>query len=288
MIYGARGKKTVKIEALLIILMSVSSLSFGQCVNRYVNGASVTECHDKTDDTAANATAISTAIGLDYFLIIRPQMEAEKRLKQNAIEGQYQPDYELADAIMANNIPQAQSVNMHEPLIRGHRLGETWDEFLSATPVLARHVRECRFKPGKTDPRHYNPCTALNEAGAGDITFDCVASSEVGKDVYCRDFNGEVGFRNGVLYSYKVIINASWDDVLPDLVQKFGPVQATDKDKTVGMWASKNYYAIAAETENGVVVSLVTPTRYREILKDKEIAKKQENNENMQHVNALN
>jgi hypothetical protein len=167
-------------------------------------------------------------------------MQAMQAEKTNRAEGQFAPIYEMLDSLLANEVPKGTAKAGAMPTIKGHRIGETWQQFVNNSHYLQTRVAKCAADkqpdPNRKVKRYeFNPCSniwLMNGNPNANMTLDCVALGlGAGTDMICQDFSGEVSFEAGRLVSLKIVISQDWSVVYPDIVSKFGQPTGWDQDK---------------------------------------------------------
>jgi hypothetical protein len=233
----------------------------------------------KTDNSATaaavgNGVAVGTGAGLTYFLIIRPRLQEMHNNKINRIEGQFTPVYGLLDELVASPIPvRAQQAASDIPTVEGHRLGESWNDFVARAPYLQKRIAQCASEKRPASGKHmkkyvFNPCADLwmmADKPDSDLTLDCLRLGlGASKDMVCQDFSGEVSFHDNKLVSLKLILEGmDWKGAFPALVEKFGQPDGRDQAATLGVWSTAEYHLVAAQVNNDVALAWMTPERYR-------------------------
>jgi hypothetical protein len=186
----------------------------------------------------------------------------------NAIESEFRSEYDELTALVAVAAPNAQGVPP-DPTVHGYRLGESWVDFVAASPRLKANIAACATRPiPKQTRKHqvYDPCADvryMDHSGAGAITMTCRASDKA-KDMMCRDFNGEVTFIDSKLAILKIVLPGV---SLGDAESKFGPPSGTDHDKSSDVWHSARYSVAADHLDNGIALLWEDPLQYAKTLK---------------------
>jgi hypothetical protein len=248
-------------------------------IKRPVNGTGPGEETITRFDNNAHTDAISreaesaTRATLDYFFITRPALEAIRNEGINSIEGRYTSAYQVLDLITANDFSSLALNSLPRPTVKGHRLGESWPEFLITAPLLHENAEKCLVEQSsqhKKDKRTvYNPCGSIlmiANDGSASVTFNCLdVSYGVGKDMLCQDFDGEVTFTRGSLSSLKLIIPGEWGDNIGDIQAKFGVPSAIDEKGETGVWKSASSYLIAAEVNGSTAISWMSSDQFNAI-----------------------
>ncbi len=231
-----------------------------------------------TSETVQRATRDVLA----YFLITR----ANKPLE--TLDGNI-PVYQALDKFVTDVVPRAPvSVSAGPtPAIKSHRLGESWQQFLSKSPFMLKEANQCavtkRPEP-KPHPKKilYNPCQdfwAMTDNPSGtSLDLDCQmeGTKGVGKDTICQDFDGEVVFEKNQLVSMKRIVLDDWNEVYPDMTAKFGMPAASDGASAV--WSTPEYKAAAFGIDGRSVALVFVTTQHSELLLEQE---------RETHINAL-
>lgn len=217
------------------------------------------------------ATAALTAAGLTYFLVLRPAMQTAANERMNRREAHFTPTYEMLDALAASDVPGTSNKGSGFLALKGYYLGESWRDFSDSSPILHERLVKCkaekRPESGKSRKKiDFNPCSSLwllDDASNVDVTLDCLDSTMgPGKDMVCQDFNGEISFHSGKLVSLKMILPGDWLDIYPDIVAKFGEPVGQDRDKTLGVWNTKNTHLVAAGLDGETALSWTTLELY--------------------------
>ncbi len=93
----------------------------------------------------------------------------------------------------------------------------------------------------------------MQDSPSSSLTLDCRdAGKTVGKEMFCRDLDGEISFESGRLVSLKVMLTGDWAEVLSDITAKFGPVNGKNSDATLEIWKTNQYEVVGVETEYGL------------------------------------
>jgi hypothetical protein len=222
----------------------------------------------KKNTAVVVASEIGTAATLTYLFEIRPELQRLHNEKINVIEGEFQDEYKELDALVAVATPNVHSVPS-DPTVHGYRLGESWVDFVAASPRLKANIVACASRPiHKQTKKHqvYDPCADvryMDKNGAGTITMTC-RDSDKAKDMMCRDFNGEVTFIDSKLAALKILLSGV---SLEDAELKFGPPSGTDQDKSSEVWHSTLYSVAADDFDNGIALIWENPVRYAKAVK---------------------
>jgi hypothetical protein len=222
----------------------------------------------KTHTVAVVSSEIATAATLTYLFEIRPELQRLHNEKINAIEGEFQDEYKELDALVAVATPNAQSVPS-DTTVHGYRLGESWVDFVAASPRLKANIVACATRPiPKQTKKHqvYDRCADvryMDHSGAGAITITC-RHSDYAKDMMCRDFNGEVTFIDSKLAALKIVLP---DVSLEDTELKFGPPSGINNDKSSEVWHSTLYSVAADHMDNGIALLWENPVQYAKTIK---------------------
>jgi hypothetical protein len=234
------------------------------------NGGTTTTSHveHKKNTAAVVASEIGTAATLTYLFEIRPELQRLHNEKINVIEGEFQDEYKELDALVAVAAPNVQGVPS-DPTVHGHRLGESWVDFVAASPRLKANTVACASRPVlKQTKTHqvYDPCADvryMDRSGAGAITMTC-RHSDYAKDMMCRDFNGEVTFIDSKLAALKIVLPGL---SLEDAELKFGPPSGIDHDKSCAVWHSILYSVAADHMDNGIALLWENPVQHTKTIK---------------------
>lgn len=130
----------------------------------------------KTHTAAVVGSEIGTAAALTYLFEIRPELQRLHNEKINAIESVFRTEYDELTALVAVATPNAQGVPP-DPTVHGYRLGESWVDFVAASPRLKANIAACATRPiPKQTRKHqvYDPCADvryMDHSGAGAITM---------------------------------------------------------------------------------------------------------------------
>lgn len=149
--------------------------------------------------------------------------------------------------------------------LKGHALGETYEQFISNSTELTRQqIGNCIATRGVgphgiTDYRCQD-FLRVTRSGAANGSFDCnLAMYEIG---VCRDFRGRVTFEDGKLVEIHLeITDQDWDAVLNSAIQKFGKPEETHVVTTQNAygaewelrrasWSTTDHVAMAYEKVN--------------------------------------
>jgi hypothetical protein len=274
----------VRIPALLASLLVYTAAVSAQCPKNSDHcvttvqlneggGTTTSAVYDNREhaEVVGEATRQIVGAGLNYLLITRPQIEAERNLRANRLEGQFTPVYELLDSLSSDEVPGSPIPGTSSQKIKGYHLGETWSDFLADSPLLRERSAKCDTEKrpnleGRRKKVEFNPCSTLwllNDNSTSDVTFTCLETNlGAGKDMICHDFNGEVGFHEGRLASLKLILSGDWTEVRPDIIEKFGEPDGQDSEKTIGIWNTSNSHLVATEVDAGSALAWMTAGRY--------------------------
>jgi hypothetical protein len=230
-----------------------------------------------TSDNEAHAQAVGNAVqskttdALNFFLIEVPELQRAYNERINRAEGRFTPLYENLDLLTTIPVPHHPSTGMASTSrLKHHQLGETWPEFLMTAPLLAANVQKSaqEKRPGlKSKKTKFLPCStvwSLIDSPSGSSTFDCLTIDRIsGKDMLCRDLDGEVAFVNGKLGSLKVAIADDWETVYNELCDRFGPPSAADELGAFAIWNTPDLHLIASNSADAVGVSWMDETHLK-------------------------
>lgn len=257
------------------VLLSLSTIAYSQadCLPNAItckveilkNGGTSTSSTLASSNTAAVVGAeLGSAAVLAYFIEIRPLLQRIHNEKINAIEGQFQGEYRALDSLITTPAPETPAHPTADLSVSGHKLGESWQEFVTRSPRLAKNISACEKRsPLKQTKKHrvYDPCSDVRymaNAGSGTIVIPC-RDSEQAKNIMCRDFNGEITFVDSKLAALKIILpNVS----LADAAAKFGPPSGTDKEQSAAVWHNPLYAVAADRMVNGIGLSWQSASQY--------------------------
>ena len=279
--------KNLRVTLLIAVMLPAAALSQGpkgadRCVTvagpANGNGTSTqTVCdHSEYKEAVSNAASAITQTGLTYFLVTRPDRQTANNERAYSRDGQFTPVYELLDSLATIGLRSPQRELTGTPTIKSYHLGETWQAFVQDSPNLQKRAVQCAAEKQAKANRHpkkieYDPCSdvkLMNETPSAHITLDCMERSlGADKNMICQDFDGEVTFDAGRLAELKLILFKDWDDVLPDIIAKFGPPDGQDAGKTLGIWSVDTSHVVATEIEQGSAISWMTPERYKEVVR---------------------
>jgi hypothetical protein len=172
------------------------------------------------------------------------------------------------------------------PTLKGHVIGETVQRFLEISPVLRSRVDLCRTDPDAVRRQDGDTDACANLLNAVDRGGDCLIEENrfnfLLKGAKQLDFAGYVEFSHGKLTILGVNFDGTWEDLGPDLLEKFGKPTTSDvihMQNVYGatfsfpkaMWARPGYVVNAHEDMMAfgqihfVQVEIVTASRMREI-----------------------
>ena len=237
-----------------------------------------TRC-DSSERQAAAASQASeaTRAALTYFFVLRPELQAAYRERLNRDEAQFTSVYQALNVLSANEVPLSTRSAAELHRVKGYVLGESWKSFVDSSPNLKRRVDGCaaekRPDPSKRQKKIvFNPCDDLwrmSDEPDAKMTLDCLeASMGAGRDMVCQDFDGEIRFEGGRLVSLKVVISHDWKDVLPDVIEKFGPPDAQSDAGDISIWNNARYHVVATSIEQGAALVWTTPELYQKAVED--------------------
>jgi hypothetical protein len=266
-------------KPMLLYLLCFAALAHAQtdcpwnatsCHVEYTDNGTTTSFHveHKPNTAAVVGSEVGTAAALTYFFEIRPELQRIHNEKINLIEGEFQDEYRELEALVAVATPNVQGVPS-DPAVHGYRLGESWVDFVAASPRLKANIVACASRPiPKQTKKHrvYDPCADvryMGQSGAGAITMSC-RDSDKAKDMMCRDFNGEVTFIDSKLAALKIILPGV---SLEGAELKFGPPSGIDNDKSSEVWHSTLYSVAADRLNNGIALLWENPVQYAKTVK---------------------
>lgn len=165
-------------------------------------------------------------------------------------------------ALVAAQLCHAQS---QTPTIKGHTLGESFQQFIaSSTDVTRQQIQNCIASHG--EGRHgitdfkCQDFLKVAQLGSANGSFECqLAMYEIG---VCRDFRGRVTFENGKLVRIHLeVTDQDWESVLSSATEKFGKPLETHVvtsqngygakfDLQTASWSAANYVVMAFEKVN--------------------------------------
>ena len=248
---------------------------FGQCpkkatrcvtvIRQEQNDVSVSTIFDNRGHAQAvgDTVASITTNALNFFLIEAPELQRAYAERINRAEGLFTPLYENLDLLTTIPVPRQPSTGIAPTSgLKHHQLGETWSEFLRTAPLLAANVQKCtqEKRPGpKIKRTKFLPCSTvwpLIDSPSGSSTFDCLSTDRIaGKDMLCRDLDGEVAFIDGRLSSFKIAVADDWASVYNELCERFGPPSAADETGAFAIWNTSDLHLIASDSDDAVGIS---------------------------------
>lgn len=160
------------------------------------------------------------------------------------------------------------------PTIKGHTLGETLEQFTTESNDVTRgQMQNCVTTDGKdTITWNANEGKFNGDSGSrcneflptlktGSGSFDCQdmawENPEFDQQV-CHNFEGRVTFDGGKLVELDIkVLNKDWDDVLPDVMAKFGKPDEVHVDTTQNAYGAKFDLHTASWTKPDYLVAAV-------------------------------
>ncbi len=283
----------MKARLLAVLIVVCSSIGVAQCpkgddsctttvTSESGRGTETSTTYDNKahSEAVAASTANVTNSTLTYLLLTRPEMLKARNESVNQLEGRFTPVYRMLDSLEVNDVPVHVVVARQTATVKGHQLGETWQEFLAKAPLLKERFDACANEKRldlirKQRKTVFNPCAdmwRMHDNPSSSLTLDCRdAGKAVSKEMFCRDLDGEISFDSGRLVSLKVMLAGDWTEVLSDIIAKFGPANGRNSDATLGVWKTNQYEVVGVETGYGPALAWITPERYEEAARDRKM-----------------